>query len=86
MYVACIIACRLLPRCCATPEDTVVETEHIKGGHSCDDGHHPTHCRAILEASCQNFIFGEETRERRNTCNGETSYQEGDMRDRHVFA
>ena len=39
------------------PEDAVVEAEHIEGGHCGDYCHHPTHCRAILEAGSQNLIF-----------------------------
>ena len=60
--------------------------EHIEGGHCGDYCHHPTHCRAILEAGSQNLIFREETGERRNTGNGETGNQECPVSNRHVFA
>ena len=69
-----------------SPEDTVVKAEHIESGHSGDYRHHPTHYRAVLEASCQNLIFREETREWGDTRNGETSNQECPMGNRHIFA
>ena len=68
------------------PENTVVQTEHIESSHRSNYCHYPSHYRAVLEASSQNFIFREEARERRNTGNSKTSNQECPVSDRHIFA
>lgn len=68
-----------------TPKDTVVEAEHIECRHSCNHRHNPSHRGAELEASCQYLIFGEEAGERGNTGYGKASYEEGDVRDRHIL-
>ena len=72
--------------CFLSPEDAVVQAEHVEGGHSGNDGHNPTHRCTVLETGRQDFIFGEESGEGRNAGNGQTGYQEGDVRDGHVFA
>ncbi len=69
-----------------TPEDAVIQTEHIECGHSGNHCHNPTHDGAEPEAGRQYLVLGEEPGERRNTGNGKAGYQEGDMRNRHVFA
>ena len=33
-----------------TPEDAVVQTEHVEGGHGSDTSHNPTYHRTVLEA------------------------------------
>ena len=38
-----------------------------------------------MEACRQDFIFGEESGERRNTCNGKASDEERDMRNGHIL-
>ena len=67
------------------PEDAVVQTEHVESSHSGDNRHNPSDDRAVLEASCQNLVFGEESGERRNTGDGQAGNQEGDVGNRHVF-
>ena len=51
-YVVCMQFLVLL-----SPEDAVVQTEHIESGHSGNEGHNPSHHRAVLEAGSQDFIF-----------------------------
>ena len=40
-----------------TPEDTVVQTEHIESCHSSNTCHNPSYYWAISEASCDNLIL-----------------------------
>ena len=69
-----------------TPEDTVVQTEHIEGRHRSNTCHDPTYYRTIGKASRDNLILRTETREERNTSNSQTADQEGDMCNRHILA
>ena len=79
------IACRLLSRLRAGPKDTIIKTEHIECCHTCNHCHNPSHDGAELEACRQDFIFGEESGERRNTCNGKASDEERDMCNGHIL-
>ena len=69
-----------------TPEDAVVQTEHVEGGHSSDTRHDPTNHRTVLHAGGDNLILRTETREERNSRNGQTGEEEGDVRNRHILA
>ena len=69
-----------------TPEDTVVQAEHIEGCHGSNTCHDPSHHRTVLEAGSDNLILRAETREEGNTCDGQTADKEGDMRHRHILA
>ena len=69
-----------------TPEDAVVQTEHVEGGHGGNTGHDPTNHRTVLKAGGDNLVLGAEAREERDTGNGEARNQEGDVRNRHVLA
>ena len=69
-----------------TPEDVIIEAEHIECRQTCDKAHDPTHDRSKAERSRQNFIFTEESREGRNTGNCQTGDQESDMRNGQLFA
>ena len=68
-----------------TPEDTVVQAEHIESRHGGNTCHDPSHHRTVLEAGCDNLILRAEAREEGNTCDGETTDEEGDMRNRHIL-
>ena len=69
-----------------TPEDAVVETEHIEGGHGCNSCHNPTHHRAVGKAGSDDFILRAEAREEGNTGDGQTGDEEGSMSDGHILA
>ncbi len=70
----------------STPEDAVVQTEHVEGRHSCDTRHNPTAYRTVGKAGSNDFILRTEAREERNTCNSEAADEEGDVGNRHIFA
>ena len=69
-----------------TPEDAIVQTEHVEGGHGGDAGHDPAHHRTVLEAGGDDLILGAEAREERDARNGQTGDEERDVRHRHVLA
>ena len=68
------------------PENAIIQTEHVECGHRSYTCHYPAHDRAEPEAGGQDFVFGEESRERPNARNGKAGYQKCDVGDRHVFA
>ena len=68
------------------PEDAIVQTEHIEGGHGGNAGHNPTNPGAVLKAGGNNLILRAEAREERNTGNGQTADEERDVGHRHVLA
>ncbi len=70
----------------STPEDAVVQTEHIECRHGGNTSHNPTHHGTVGKAGGDDLILRTETREERNTGNGQTRNEEGDMRDGHVLA
>ena len=70
----------------SSPEDAVIQTEHVECGHTGNNRHNPSHYRAELEAGGQNLVLREEARERRNTCNRQTGNEEGDVGNRHILA
>ena len=70
----------------STPEDAIIQTEHIEGGHSSDTCHNPTNHRTVSKAGGNDLILRAEAREERNTCNGETTDEEGDVGNRHILA
>ena len=86
LMAVAFIACRLLPRLRAAPENAVIQSEHIECGHGGNHRHNPTHDGAEPEAGRQYLVLGEESGERGNAGNGKAGYQEGDVRNRHVFA
>ena len=63
-----------------SPEDAVIKTEHVEGGHGGNAGHNPTNPGAVLKAGGNNLILRAETREERNTGNGQTADEERDVR------
>ena len=68
----------------SSPEDAVIQTEHVECGHT---GIiviiHPI--TAELEAGGQNLVLREEARERRNTCNRQATDEEADVGNRHIL-
>ena len=68
------------------PEDAVVQTEHVEGGHGGDAGHDPSHHRAVGEAGGDDLILRAEAREERDACNGKAGDEERDVGDGHVLA
>ena len=40
-----------------SPEDSIVETEHVEGCHGGNACHDPTHHRTVLEAGCDDLIL-----------------------------
>ena len=50
-----------------TPEDVVIEAEHVECRQGCDEAHHDTKYRAEHERGGQYFVFTEEPGERGNT-------------------
>ena len=67
------------------PENAVVKTEHIEGGHGGNAGHDPSHHWAVGEACRDNLVLGAESREEGDAGDGQTADEERDMRDRHVL-
>ena len=51
----CMMCMSFLILC--TPEDTVVQAEHIESSHCSNTGHNPTYYRTIGEASGDNLIL-----------------------------
>ena len=70
----------------STPEDAVVQTEHVEGCHGSDTCHNPTNHRTVGKAGGNDLILRAEAREERNTCNGEAADEEGDVGNRHILA
>ena len=69
-----------------TPEDEVVEAEHIERRHTGHHRHEPAQERGELEAGGDDLVLGEETAERRNARDGEAADEEAHIGDRHVLA
>ena len=68
-----------------TPEDTVVQTEHIEGCHGGNTCHDPTADGTVVHTCRQDLVLREESRERRNACDGKTGDQESDVGNRHIL-
>ena len=68
------------------PEDEVVETEHIEGGHTGHERHPHVGHPVVAEAAAEDFVLREETREGDDAGDGKTADQEGDVGDGHMLA
>ena len=69
-----------------SPEDAIVQAEHVEGGHSGNTGHDPSYHRTVGKAGGDNLILRAEARKEGNTCDGEARNEEGDVRNRHILA
>ena len=69
-----------------SPEDAVVQTEHIESRHGGNTRHDPSHHRTVLEAGRDDLILRAEAREEGNTGDGQTGDEEGDMGNGHILA
>ena len=64
MLVSLLVLC--------SPEDAIVQTEHIEGSHGSNTCHNPTYYRTILHTGSDNLILRAEAREEWNTSDGQT--------------
>ena len=69
-----------------SPEDVVVQAEHVERGQGSDEAHHDTKYRTEHERGSEDFVLTEEPGERGNTRNCETGHEERDMCHGKVFA
>src|SRR5574344_1894407 len=83
LWLAAILGILLVVR--VTPEDDVIQTEHIECGHTRYESHEITHVWRELETSVHDLILGEETCQRPETADGDTADKETDVGDRHIL-
>ena len=82
--VRCVVLVGFLVLC--TPEDTVVQTEHVEGCHSSDTRHDPTYHGAVCKAGGDDLILRAKAREEGDTSDGQTRDEERDVGHRHILA
>ena len=70
----------------ASPEDVVIEAEHVERRQAGDPGHHPPHHGAEGEARRQDLVLREETAQGPDARDGQAGDEERRMRHGHVSA
>ena len=68
-----------------SPENTIIESEHIERCHSCHSCHNPTNYTAVFKTCSDNLILGTETGKEGYTCYRQTGDEEGDVCYGHVL-
>ena len=81
-----VVACKLLLVVALSPENEVVEAEHVEGCHCGYEAHEHTHGSRELIACDKNLILAEESAEWRYARDGKACDEERDMRYGHVLA
>ena len=85
-FRTCLILGQLTLVMTLTPEDYVVQTEHIESRHGGNTTHDDTHHRGEMIAGYQDLILREEAAERPDTGDSQTRDEEGNMGNGHILA
>src|SRR5574344_60071 len=69
-----------------SPENYIIETEHIESCHTSNTTHNHSHCRVVIITCYENLIFREESTQWENTGNGKTTNKKSNMGNWHILA